>query len=239
MMRILFKGILFCLLLGNLPVTSHGQMEPQERRQLNEERLEEFRDQKRFNYLEEPSKATSNNLGQRFFRWLTNNLNRVGTRDANPAFEFLFFLVIAGILVFAIIVLVGMNGNGLFSSKGTKGFDFEVSEENIHQTDFEKAMAEARDRQDYRRAIRLGYLYSLKLLSDARLIAFQPGKTNYEYQQELQSQPEGPTLGPTFENLSNTFAYAWYGNFPVALEDVDEMQSALRPLRNLTLRQEA
>ena len=51
----------------------------------------------------------------------------------------------------------------------------------------------------------------LKKLADQDLINWKPGKTNHEYQQELESKE----IRPSFGDLSYYFEYAWYGDFPI------------------------
>ncbi|RZL69782.1 MAG: DUF4129 domain-containing protein, partial [Pedobacter sp.] len=62
------------------------------------------------------------------------------------------------------------------------------------------------------------YLRSLKKLSDAEIIQWQPEKTNYNYFTEI-SKPE---IKHEFGLLTHQFDYIWYGDFPI---DVQKFES--------------
>ena len=59
--------------------------------------------------------------------------------------------------------------------------------------------------------MRLVYLATLKRLTDAGELKWEPGKTNSQYQRELKS----PGFAAPFASLGYYFEYAWYGDFPV------------------------
>jgi hypothetical protein len=84
---------------------------------------------------------------------------------------------------------------------------YETHAENIHELDFNTLLDEAVQQQDYRRAIRLYYLHTLKQLTDRELIHWQPGKTNRSYIRELQAK----ALRTDFEKITALFEYVWYG----------------------------
>ncbi|MBO0948905.1 DUF4129 domain-containing protein [Fibrella forsythiae] len=91
------------------------------------------------------------------------------------------------------------------------GLGYETLDENIHQINFSDRINEAVDARNYRLAVRLLYLQTLKGLTDSGLIRWQPDKTNRQYAYELTGNPK--RLG--FEQLTTQFEYAWYGDFPV------------------------
>ncbi|MEL6537705.1 MAG: DUF4129 domain-containing protein [Bacteroidota bacterium] len=227
MKRSNIKGWLFAGLCLLLPLCVWAQSSTQPTRAFDSDRLEEFREQRRFIYAEEPPPSDMENWLQRVLFYLWRNLSLVFYGEADPEFTVIFYIVLTAILVFAIYRLAGVDARGIFLSRKNTDIDYLVEEEDIHQINFEAEIAEARDRQEYRKAIRLTYLYSIKLLSDAALIQFVPGKTNYEYQQELASETE---LAAPFQRLSRIFAYAWYGNFGVQAEDAKEAYEHLHPL---------
>jgi len=196
-------------------------------RQFDGDKLEEFRSQRRFTYAEEPPPSEIDSWLERVLYYLWRNLNLFFYGEADPEFTVIFYVVLTAILVYAIYRLAGVDARGIFVSRKGADIDYLVEEEDIHQIDFEAAIAEARDRQEHRKAIRLTYLYAIKLLADGGLIKFIPGKTNYEYQQELAAQD---ALAPSFQQLSRLFAYAWYGNFGVEPQDAEEAYTHLQPL---------
>lgn len=97
---------------------------------------------------------------------------------------------------------------------------YENLAENIHEINFDTAIDEAVGQRNFRLAVRLLYLKTIKQLTDAGRIAYKPEKTNRQYVYELANSP----LQTDFERLTSQFEFVWYGDFPV-----DEAQfSALR-----------
>ena len=58
---------------------------------------------------------------------------------------------------------------------------YEVGEDTIYGVDFSGGIADALSRSDYREAVRLLYLQTLKRLSDEKRIDWQPYKTPTQY----------------------------------------------------------
>jgi hypothetical protein len=93
----------------------------------------------------------------------------------------------------------------------SRGLGYDIVDENIHQINFSERLNEAIEHKNYRMAVRLLYLQTLKNLTDSGLIRWQPDKTNRQYAHELTGNPR--RLG--FEQLTTQFEYTWYGDFPV------------------------
>ena len=110
------------------------------------------------------------------------------------------------------MLLLKVNAFQIFYSGSDQGKQsYQVFHENIHEMDFDTLIREATERNEYRLATRLVFLYALKILSDKQLIDFKPGKTNHDYVEEL---PKGD-LKTGLNELSFYFDYAWYGNFSI------------------------
>ena len=77
--------------------------------------------------------------------------------------------------------------------------------------DFDQLIADAEKQNAFKTAIRLRYLEALKILSHEELIQWRKDKTNRDYQDELISSP----VKEAFEALSQSFEYAWYGDFNI------------------------
>lgn len=102
-----------------------------------------------------------------------------------------------------------------------------VHEDTIYGVDFEQEISRAIDRGDYREAIRLLYLQTLKQFSDAGQIDWQLYKTPTEYIYEL--KPE--SVRAPFRSLTNLFLRVRYGNFEatdVLFEEMQGLQVRLR-----------
>ena len=123
------------------------------------------------------------------------------------------YLLLAGIAALVIWLLYKAEVlSNLFPGRAkNQGLDYETLEENIHVINFSDRIGEAVENQNYRLAVRLLYLQTLKSLTDGGLINWQPDKTNRQYAYEL----TGNAKRLDFERLTTQFEYVWYGDFPV------------------------
>jgi uncharacterized protein DUF4129 len=180
-------------------------------RHFDEATLEEIRRDKDFDYHQTPTVGES--LWDRFWRWVSQMFREIirGAVGTNWGRVFLY----AGCLVVLVMIVMALlkvdafkvlfKGADVASVKG-------VFHEDIHAMDFDTLINEAVHKKDFRNAVRLIFLYSLKLLSDGQHIHWQAGKTNHDYLQELKSAELKTGLG----ELSFYFDYAWYGGFSVS-----------------------
>jgi hypothetical protein len=133
----------------------------------------------------------------------------------------LLYIVGIAVLVILIMVLLKVDAFKIFYGKQATGaMGATVFEENIHEMDFEALIRKATLEQDYRKGVRLVFLYALKILADRHLISWEQGKTNHDYVAELKTQE----LKNGLNELSYYFDYAWYGNFKVSPEIFNKVQ---------------
>ena len=159
------------------------------------------------NYDIPPTVAES--LWERFLAWFLHMLDGLSSQTVDWLVILAYAIGLA-LVILVIFLLLKVNAfKVLYLGQGAR--NYQVLEENIHEMDFENLIQQAIDQQDYRRGIRLLFLYALKLLSDRQLIQWNTGKTNHEYVSELGSGE----LKNGFHDLSFYFDYAWYGNFAV------------------------
>jgi hypothetical protein len=113
-------------------------------------------------------------------------------------------------LVFLILKLMGVEIKNVFR-KGASSAPIPYSEffEDINAISFEQEIENAVAKQNYRFAVRLLYLRSLKQLSDAGLIEWQIYKTNNTYINEISNEDQRTA----FKMLTRQFEYIWYGEF--------------------------
>lgn len=87
-----------------------------------------------------------------------------------------------------------------------------VTEEDIHRLDFQHNIRKAEEAGNYRLAVRLWYLFTLKKLADQQIITYAQEKTNHQYVSQLYNTP----YYSGFSQLTRNFDYVWYGMFPIS-----------------------
>lgn len=186
-----------------------------------------------FNYsLVQSKESLWAKIQRKLNRWMSKVLDNqiLATSEETTKILLRFFaiVVVALLFYFLIHLVISKEGNLLFGkrNKNTETYG-EVFEENIHEINFPKNIAEFEIRGDYRSAIRYHFLFVLKKLSDKNLIDWNPEKTNKDYRNELVKYP----LGKVFDELSRIFDYVWYGEFQV---NVHNYQRLKQPYENFS-----
>ena len=137
---------------------------------------------------------------------------------AENILRFFAILIIGFVLYFVLKFLMSKEGNYFFSKKNKK---FNIAdqdlEENIHEINFAETIAHLERNSDYRSAVRYHFLSVLKKLSDKKLIAWNPEKTNKDYLSELSKTP----FKYDFKELIYIFDHIWYGEIEVDKNNYD------------------
>lgn len=189
-------------------------------RSFSEDQVQRLQSDPDLDYEQPPTVAES--LWDRFWAWVRYLMGKLFTGAVTTDWGRLIVYAIAMALLVAVVMLM-LKVNAfkiLYSGRGAAQ-PYQVLDENIHEMDFDKLIQEATDRQDYRRGIRLLFLYALKLLSDRQLIHWESGKTNHEYVGELSNG----ALRNGLNELSFYFDYAWYGNFAINSDTFGKAQN--------------
>lgn len=199
-------------------------------RQMDSGQIEKYKLDEDFNYLDKASPGQS--IWERFWLWVRGMLRKI-FGSVNPTglgnlIELTIYIVIIAIIGFAVYRLTMIRMDQAFN-RGNKSDSVEakISEENIHDLPFDDLIRNALNNHNYRLAIRLKYLQSLKLLADKEVIHWEPYKTNLEYRYEITS----PAVQQAFDRISYYFDYAWYGEFAVEehhFESVGEIYSQMK-----------
>lgn len=209
---------LFCLLasgqvMAQEDTTPEADSQAPAYRFPDEERLEEFRNSEDFQYLEQAAPGKS--LWDRFWAFVKRVLSFLFGGQSSSllgnVIRFLIYALALGAVGFAVYRLILIRTGRITAKTSGESLNPEVAEEDIHALDFEKLLTEAVAGGNWRLAIRLRYLQTLKLLSDRELIDWEPYKTNHEYGHEIGTGD----LRERFERISRYFDYAWYGEFQV------------------------
>lgn len=145
--------------------------------------------------------------------WVTTQAGRLlstlfGTRFAQQYTEVVLVAIIIVLLLLLLWFLYKKRPE-LFMRSHKNKLAYSLEADTIYGIDFTAEIDKAVARGEYRQAIRLIYLQTLKQLSDDEQIDWQPYKTPTEYTYEVKAA----TLRAPFRNLTNLFLRVRYGNF--------------------------
>lgn len=139
-------------------------------------------------------------------------------------FDYLFFLIAVAIFLAAIVYFMASNKVGFFAREAvntTADVTIENIGENIFALQYKDLLQKALKENNYRLAVRIMYLQTLKLLNDRGLIQFQPELTNIDYLIQLKSSDKYRQ----FALITNHYEYVWYGKFEVTKEVYDKIST--------------
>lgn len=152
--------------------------------------------------------------------WLLNKIGKgldsVFGSNFYHHFGTTFWVVIGILLVAGIVVFMLYQHPELFRRNDKLASVGETEVDTIYGIDFPKAISRALDHGDYREAVRMIYLQTLKTLSDAGRIDWQLYKTPTQYTYEVRTAE--------FRTFTRHFLRVRYGNFAATADLCDEMK---------------
>lgn len=240
-MKVIFKQLsysilLICLLLSfgtgayaQQPDSLAGSHAPAAVRLPDPGKLDKLRADKDFHYFEEVVQGETfwERVQHKVAKWLRRIFYQDQTRDF---WEYLIYGLLVAAIVFIIIKMQKVHVTGMFGRKArTAEIPYHVVEENIHELDLAALIEEAVTQHEFRKAIRLHYLQSLKKLADANYIHWKPGKTNRSYTAEIQQT----RIRQEFEQLTGLFEYVWYGGAALGAGPFDHARQEFIQFDNL------
>lgn len=187
-------------------------------REFEEETIRDLRNndaysyQKSSNYLKEMLENFSRWLGQ-LIKDLLDGWFEIPDLDVPQvdlgfnALTIILIVLLTGLLIF-ILTRIRFGKIVPNSKLDRSNPDAYLLEEDIHAIPYTDEIDSATQNKQYRRAIRLYYLRSLKALSDKEMIQWKPGKTNREYLVELGGRND-------FRDITRWYEYVWYGEFTI------------------------
>lgn len=205
-------------------------------RHFNANALSRYQSDPAFNYHNERINSGAT-WWDRFWTWLwhliENLFGKASPADAQhpaPYTKYIVLTILIGILIYVLVNYIGKDLAGIFNRKSTSVplSNTEVLE-NIHEINFDDRIDQAIQQQNYKLAVRLLYLRTLKQLSDAQLIHWKLEKTNSAYLQELNNADQKRV----FTALTYQFEYIWYGDFPVNRLTFQNIYNSFQDFKNL------
>lgn len=178
-------------------------------------RIAEWRTKPEFDYTVE-FKGSSFSL----WDWFTDRFNQImqnlfGDISLGYTGEIIWYVLGFGAIV-AIIVYTLYRHPELLrwrNKKNAENDGYIVEEDNIYGIDFPSTIDQALKVGNYREAVRLVYLQTLRHLSDAGKIDWQPAKTPSQYLNEYTGRP--------FHHLTTTFVRIRYGGYDADVSTAD------------------
>lgn len=193
------------------------------------QKIADYQSNSRFDYnsqLDLPD-YTWFDIVSRWFNRLINSIFR-GRFEENvttPVMIILFLLA-----VFAVVYFLYKKRPELFMrTKKVAPISYDIEEENIHEINFDKEISSALSSGNYRLAIRLLYLQTLRFLSDNKLIEWQIHKTPTEYLYEIRNK----AMKQPFRELTHHFLQVRYGNYNASSERYEAMFDIQNTLKNI------
>lgn len=177
-------------------------------RKIDTAEVSAYSKQRDFIYDDVPPESLS--LWDRFWNWLWDLIGRAfRNKVSGSLIKYVLLGLVIVIVVFLVIKLVGLDYKVLTGQSKALDIPFEETLENIHEINFDEQLELALQSYNYRLAVRLLYLKTLKQLSDQKIISWLPDKTNRAYVSEIQDVQKREV----FSDLTLQFEYIWYGEF--------------------------
>lgn len=196
-------------------------------RQFNIEKLNEFKKDENFIYQNNSEynidfyNWLANKL-ESFFKWLFGDIGEGTGKTIAFILRFLMWALFIFCIIFGVAKMLGIQLNSfLFKPSDVKpDIPYSIIDENIHELNFNELIEQALSDKNYRYAVRLQYLKSLKVLADKDLIEWKKNKTNHDYLLEVNNSP----FHNEFGKLTKTFNYIWYGDKHINLSEYQSTQ---------------
>ena len=171
--------------------------------------IDKYRQQEEFQYDES---YVGPSLWDRFWRWFWSLFDGTDTSVIGIGLQYLLITLGVAAIVYLILKLAGIDPIKVIRGQSAAApLPYSEYTENIHEINMDDELERAVNVRNYRLAVRLLYLKSLKQLNDAGLIHWEPNKTNSQYSNELQDFDQRLA----FNLLTRQFEYIWYGEFNI------------------------
>jgi len=230
-----FFAFVFVSLLTVIGQESAVPNKPENIRVLPENFKEDYQLDK-YNYEESVSLITKFKIW--FFQLILDTFNIEDNKDEIIIYiiyflKFLMYLFVSIGVYFFIKMILGKEGRWLFKRNKNEYNDPEFAiEEDIQSVNFEELIQKAVKEGDYRLAIKYQYFYLLRKLDASGVIKYDPQKTTYDYQLDL----EDTQYNSIFSKAAYYYTYIWYGEFSIDAKEYQTTSNVftqlLKPLKD-------
>lgn len=173
----------------------------------------------------------------RFKQWINDWIRRLFNLNSDLEVRSVqdWIYAIGGSIIFLLVIyfifkaVMNDEGKWIFGKSSDKPIiPITDIENNLHATDFKQLISEAEQQSNYRLAIRYYYLWLLKGLTNAEIIAYDVEKTNSDYYNEIASN----AMKEEFSYTSYLYNYIWYGEFDVNEQQFNKAKTAFTKFLN-------
>ena len=184
--------------------------------------IKEF-DKKKWNELREGIKYAEE-IEKKEKRNNTDSSSNWPSLDTSFLKGFQYVLIGLVVALLALAIVWFFTKGVLFGNKKTKLEKEQaafLTEENLEKVEFgylEQALEKALLQRNFRMAIRIHYLWLLKVLYEKELINWKKDKTNHAYISEL-ARKESEESATSFRKLTLWYEKAWYGESKINEND--------------------
>lgn len=185
-------------------------------RSIPQDKIDSYRSKPAYNYEQNPEYEddTLQRIFMRLSKWLEGILGEGGYSIFTDFLYYGFMFVAVVGLIFIILRAQGHNPFSRSERVTKTELEADTIDENSSVESIDKLIQKAESQGEYRLAIRLQFLKTLRLLDDNEHIVWRSGKTNHEYLNEIESS----IVKNNFDNLSYVYEYSWYGQFDIENE---------------------
>ena len=149
--------------------------------------------------------------------WIYERLHELFGVSADVHQIFVWLVVIFFLIIIAAVGFLIYRHRGLFKGPQKVNTDgYTIEDETIYGINFDHDIEKALLNQDFREAVRLIYMQTLRTLSDAENILWEPYKTPRQYMMEFHHD--------SFNKLTREYVKIRYGNFTASMMSVDNMR---------------
>lgn len=219
------KIISFILFISFFQVESYSQIDSlkMEFQSYDSQLIERLKSDKSFDYNYSNNESSwfqyVSNMLSDLYNWFLSLFNLT---NSESSFLINLLLILAILAVtFLVYKLTNSQYFSFFNKKNLSSSARISKEEDLDSINFDEEIEAARKSNDYRTAIRLLYLKSLKFLSDKNLIQIKIYKTNFDYINDL----NGSSIQSEFKRLSISFNQIWYGQFEADKEEFQKNET--------------
>lgn len=150
--------------------------------------------------------------------WLDRWLDSISSQTLKLIWDIFVYSLITLVVILLFWTAFRMSPALLFRKKGTQldteaAADPNAQEQDLLRANFSDPIREAVAAGDFRLAVRLQYLDTLRALARQGIIRWRRDKTNHEYLTELAKTPD---IRQGFAALTRRYEYSWYGEFPLS-----------------------